>query len=418
MKNKVLQNILVCSLALLLILGLSAGVVGLSLSGVRIVREPAEEVRALGTVMEADLTSRWYGVELDPETLYDRACSQTVYIYWEGKLEDGGARALSGSGIIITNDGYILTNAHCITDAQSVGESMQVELYDGRTFEGQIVGADTETDIGLLKIEAQGLQAATISSASPKNCQKIYVMGHPDENLKFSMTTGIISGLDRVVEFSDGTVLDMFQIDAAVNPGNSGGPAFDAYGNVIGMVTAKYVSLTTEGIGFAIPVKNAISIAEYLKEYGYVPGRPLFGITVMNVTEGLIRPESPAGAMVYSAEPGLPGEQAGFIKGDIIVSIDGKTVASLDDLSRIKQDYRAGDTVLIRFWRDGEYLETTLTFAEETPEHPTGPVTIEEEPEEGGEEAPPAAEDMPEIEEETPPEDTEDQPEEPNEAAA
>ena len=390
MKNKVLQSILVCSLALLLILGLSAGVVGLSLSGVRIVREPAEEVRALGTVLEADLTSRWYGVELDPETLYERACSQTVYIYWEGKLEDGGTQALSGSGIIITSDGYILTNAHCLTDAQAAGDSMQVELYDGRTFEGQIVGADTETD----------------------------VMGHPDENLKFSMTTGIISGLDRVVEFSDGTVLDMFQIDAAVNPGNSGGPAFDAYGNVIGMVTAKYVSLTTEGIGFAIPVKNAISIAEYLKEYGYVPGRPLFGITVMNVTEGLIRPESPAGAMVYSAEPGLPGEQAGFIKGDIIVSIDGKTVASLDDLSRIKQDYRAGDTVLIRFWRDGEYLETTLTFAEETPEHPTGPVTIEEEPDEGGEEAPPAAEDMPEIEEETPPEDTEDQPEEPNEAAA
>ena len=89
MKNKVLQSILVCSLALLLILGLSAGVVGLSLSGVRIVREPAEEVRALGTVLEADLTSRWYGVELDPETLYERACSQTVYIYWEGKLEDG-----------------------------------------------------------------------------------------------------------------------------------------------------------------------------------------------------------------------------------------------------------------------------------------------------------------------------------------
>lgn len=374
------QNVILCGLAILLVLCLSVGVIGLSFAGTSIVPKTNPSLREQSTpFIEVELSGSGSGKELDPAKLYDRACRQTVYIYLSVKDADGKDHTVSGSGIIVSHDGYIMTNAHCVSDALAAELPMQVELYDGRTFTGVIVGADSETDVALLKIEAQGLQAANLSTSKLKNCQTIYVMGHPDSDLKFTMTSGIISGQDRKVDFSDGNILRMFQFDAAVNPGNSGGPVYDIYGAVVGMVTAKYMSLTSEGLGFAIPIQDAAAIAGELKEYGYVRGRPLLGITAIGVTEGKLKTGSPAGVMVHSAEKGLPGDLAGFIKGDIIVSIDGKTVSSMEDLTIIKKNYKAGDKVKIRFWRDGEYLETYLTFGEVTPEHPTGPVDIEEE---------------------------------------
>ena len=344
MKKVLWQRVILCSLAVLLILGLGAGVIGLSYAGVSIMPKAGFSLREQPTLMlDADISGYDTGKELDPTKLYDRACRQTVYLYLNYKDLDDKDHSVSGTGIIVSNDGYILTNAHVVNDAKAYNMPMQVELYDGRTFEGAIVGADSETDVALIKIEALGFQAATLSRSKLKNAQTVYVMGHPDSNLKYTMTSGIVSGQGREVDFSDGIQLNMFQIDAAINPGNSGGPVYDAYGAVVGMVTAKYMSLTAEGIGFAIPIQDAVTIAGDLKEEG------------------------------------LPGAHAGFIKGDIIVSMGGKTVSSMEDLTRIKKEYKAGDTVKIRFWRDGEYLETYLTFDEVTPEHPTGPVEIEDE---------------------------------------
>ncbi len=380
MKKQIWQRVILCSLAVLLVLCLGAGVIGLSFAGASIVPKADLSFRQpTFTTLDVSLSGSSSRTEMDPTKLYDRACRQTVYIYLNLKDESGNDHTVSGSGIIVSHDGYILTNAHCVSDAKSAGLPMQVELYDGRTFTGTIVGTDPETDVALLKIEANGLQAASLSTAKLKNCQTIYVMGHPDVDLKYTMTSGIVSGQDRKVDFSDGNELKMFQIDAAVNPGNSGGPVYDIYGAVVGMVTAKYMSLTSEGLGFAIPIQDAVTIAGDLKEFGYVKGRPLLGITAIGVKEGQLKAGSPAGVMIHSADKGLPGELAGFIKGDIIVSIDGKTVSSMEDLTRIKKEYKAGDTVKIRFWRDGEYLDTYMTFAEVTPEHPTGPVEIEEE---------------------------------------
>ena len=380
MKKQIWQRVTLCSLAVLLVLCLGAGVIGLSFAGASIVPKADLSLRQpTFTTLDVSLSGSSSKTEMDPTKLYDRACRQTVYIYLNLKDADGQDHTVSGSGIIVSQDGYILTNAHCVSDAKSAGLPMQVELYDGRTFTGTIVGADSETDVALLKIEANGLQAAALSTAKLKNCQTIYVMGHPDIDLKYTMTRGIVSGQDRKVDFSDGNELRMFQIDAAVNPGNSGGPVYDIYGAVVGMVTAKYMSLTSEGLGFAIPIQDAVTIAADLKEFGYVKGRPLLGITAIGVVEGQLKTGSPAGVMVHSAEKGLPGDIAGFIKGDIIVSVGGKTVSSMEDLTRVKKEFKAGDTVKIRFWRDGEYLETYMTFAEVTPEHPTGPVEIEEE---------------------------------------
>ncbi len=380
MKNRKLQSVILCSLGLLLILSLSAGVVGLSFAGAHIVpaagmSERAEPVFSL----DAELSAAMPGKEMEPTALYDLACRQTVYIRYEKTNAKGDKSTLSGSGIIVSQDGYILTNAHCVSDAREAGDPIEVYLHDGSTFVGEIIGADSDTDVALLKIDARGLPAVSLSTTKLKPCQTIYTMGHPSETLKYTMTSGIVSGLDREVDFSDGAILKMFQFDAAVNPGNSGGPVYNAYGKVVGMVTAKYVAINAEGIGFAIPIDSALEIAGQLKEFGYVTGRPLLGITAISVEAGKLKTGSPEGVMVHDAEAGLSGYRAGLIKGDIIVSVDGKTISSMEDLTRVKRDYKAGDTVRLRFWRDGVFMETYLTFDEVTPEHPVGPVDIEDE---------------------------------------
>ena len=379
--NKKWHGVILCSLVLMLIVSLSAGIVGISFAGTRIVRVSEPQLREMPSALNVEYSA--YGDrkdELDPSSLYERACRQTVYLFWSEIDDKGKEHTISGSGIIVSSDGYILTNAHCVSDAKAAGGTMQVELYDGRSFTGEIIGADTETDVALLKINASGLFAATLSTAKLKGCQKVYAMGHPSDELKFTITSGIISGLDRTVEMEDGYSLKMFQFDAPVNPGNSGGPLYDAYGAVIGIVTAKYMSFNTEGLGFAIPIQDAVMIAGELKEHGYVTGRPLIGITAITVEADNLRPGSPAGVMVHSAEKGLAGDRAGFRKGDIIVSVNGETIENLADLERVRKKYKAGDTVKVRFWREGEYMTTTLTFDEVTPEHPTGPVKVEEEP--------------------------------------
>ncbi len=385
MRIKKWQSVVLCSLVLLLIVSLSAGLIGLSYAGAAIV--PVRDISLREDTalrLEADFSAYGSGVELDPEDLYDLACRQTVYLYWMYIGPNGSWSSAYGTGIIVSQDGYILTNAHCVDDAITLGAGIMVELYDGRTFTAAVAGSDTESDVALLKIETSGLSAAVLSGAKLKNCQTVYVMGHPNSDLKFTMTRGIVSGQDRVIRFNDDLTLKMFQVDATVNSGNSGGPAYDVYGRVVGMVTAKYVTLSGDGNGLAIPIQDAVAIAGELKEFGYVRGKPLMGIVASTVTAGLIRPTSPAGVMVHTAEPGLPGNQAGLIKGDIILSVDGKEITSLEDLNRVKKEYRAGDTVRITFWRDEEILETELTFGEVTPEHPVGPVAVEEEPEADG----------------------------------
>ncbi len=376
---------------LLLFLALSASLLGAAYASVRVVPTVSGDrsVSDAG-VLGADSAAYWLRVELEPEELYDLALRQTVRVSWEEKNEAGETvGSIAGTGIVASQDGYILTNSHIIIDAKNAGETVKVEFYDGRTFEGAVLGADPETEVGLLKIEAQGLSAATLGSSKDLvPCQTVYAMGHPSDALAFTITSGIISGLDRTVPFSDGTVLHMFQLDAAINPGNSGGPVYDILGNVVGIVTAKYIALNTEGIGFALPMDDVLPIAEELKTYGYVTGRPLFGIIVQSAEKDQFSEGSPAGALIYSVEEGLSGDRAGLIAGDIIVGINDRTVTDNNSLGEAKREFRAGDTVTIRIWRDGEYLEKELTFDEVTPEHPVGPVEIEEPEEAGSEEAP------------------------------
>ncbi len=362
-------------------MGLSAVLLGLTFGGARVV--PVNAARTAADPSQPSASSTyWLSVDLDPAELYERACSHTVFLSWKSREpnEDGVYDAVSATGFVISNDGYILTNAHCVTDAAEAGDPMQAEFKDGRVFEAQIIGFDSETEVALLKIDVGYVAAAEIGrSRDLKPCQTVYALGQPDEDLKFTMTSGIISALDREIPFDNGVTLHMFQIDAPVNPGNSGGPVYDTHGRVIGVVTAKYADITKEGLGFALPIDDAMKIAGDLKAHGYVTGRPLLGIIVQSIEANRIHEGSPAGALVYSVEEGLAGARAGLQAGDVIIGINDEHVTSLDELTKVKKAYHAYDTVIIRVWRKDEIITLKLTFDEVTPEHPTGSVEIPEE---------------------------------------
>ena len=377
---------------LVLLLALCVLILGGCFWGIRI--QPLRAQAALEVAADSALYVP--GISLDPAELYNRAMKQTVFLSWTKTDADGKVlKSSSGAGIVLTQDGYILTNAHCVSEAKTDGVEVTVELSDGQTFPAKILGADSDTDVALIKIEAYGLTPAAIASQrSVQPCQPVYVMGHPDQELKFTMTSGIVSALDREITFSDGTTLSMFQVDAAVNPGNSGGPVYNAQGYIVGMTTAKYVNLPTEGIGFAIPAEAAVKIAEELKLYGFVRNRPLLGVTVQNALEGDVAEGSPAGARVYSVEEGLPGAKAGLQKDDIITAMGKKEITSMQDLLDAKKDYHAFETVKLTVWRSGVLLQLRLTFDEVTPEHPTGTVEVEPEESEAPAEGLPPEEDQ------------------------
>ena len=318
---------------------------------------------------------------IDPTEIYARAAEQTVIVEAPVPEMDNAIHAY-GAGFLISYDGYIMTNCHVVSDPMEDGVEVQVRTFAGNVYPAEVIGADQDSDIALLKIKEYVTPAILGDSDELKPCQSVYIMGHPADELSFTMTAGIISGLGRTIAFSDGTTLNMFQLDAAVNFGNSGGPVYNDRGQVIGITTAKYTGLSSEGLGFAIPINDAVRIAEDLRTHGFVRGRPLMGLTVRGIEEDERQGGNPAGVEIYSVEPGLCGERAGLLAGDIILSLNGQRVTSNTELMDAKRPFRAGDTVTLEIWRDGETFTTELTFEEVTPEHPTGNVTIIEEEEE------------------------------------
>lgn len=283
--------------------------------------------------------------------------------------------AVSGSGFIISADGYILTNYHVIEEANKGGYEIKVLTYDGDTYTAAIVGYEEDNDVAVLKIDANGFSAATIGdSDGMKVGETVYAVGNPLGELEYTMTDGMVSALDRAISSTDSSTgvtktINMFQVSAAINSGNSGGPIYNQRGEVIGIATAKYSSTGVESLGFAIPINDAIKIANDLISDGYVRGKAYMGVTVGTVTAsaaqyyGLVE-----GAIVASVEEGSCAERAGLQNSDIIVAIDDKAVTSRDELIKAKKDYNAGDTAVLKVYRGGEYLDLSITFDEATPE--------------------------------------------------
>ncbi len=310
------------------------------------------------------------GQTLLAEDVYTLATAQVVGVNSEGVSTNVfGQRsqgAVSGSGFIISSDGYIITNYHVISYAVEQNFSLTVMLHDGQSYPAVVIGYEEENDVAVIKINADGLNAVAIGDNNNMQVgDTIYAVGNPLGELDYTMTSGIVSALDRVIQVDAATSINMFQIDAAVNSGNSGGPVYNEQGQVIGIVSAKYASTGVEGIGFAIPINDAYNLVEQIIENGYVTGKPSMGIEVSNWNQSYAQYyETKEGALVESVTSGSAAEKAGMQVGDIIVKIGDSDVSSLTDLKEAIKDFRAGDTTQIVVERDKQDVTLTITFDE------------------------------------------------------
>jgi len=270
--------------------------------------------------------------------------------------------ASSGSGFIISQDGYIVTNHHVINGATSV----KVTLYSGETYDAAVIGGDEDYDIAVLKINATGLQSVVLGDSDSLNVgDHVLAVGNPLGELTFSMSGGMVSSVNRAINV-DGTPFNMIQTDTSINPGNSGGPLFNQYGEVVGIVSAKYSSYSSEsveGLGFAIPINDVWAMIEDIMTNGYVTNKPYLGATVGTMNAAMAQQTNlTEGVYVYSVESGGAAEKAGLRVGDVITAIDNKTISSLEDLTAAKKGYSAGDTAAVTVFRGGENVEIQLTF--------------------------------------------------------
>lgn len=272
----------------------------------------------------------------------------------------------AGSGFILTPDGYIVTNYHVVGDADTV----KVTLYNGDSYDAQYIGGDEDYDIAVIKIEATDLPNVTLGNSDSLNVgDHVLAIGNPLGELTFSMSEGIASSVNRAIDV-DGTPFNMIQVTAAINPGNSGGPLFNEYGEVVGIVSAKYSSYgssgeSVEGLGFAIPINDVISMIQDIMTNGYVSNKAYLGATIGTLTSGMAqqyRYDISQGAFVYSVEDGSPAAAAGLQLGDVITAIDGTEITSLEDLTAAKKGYAAGDTSTLTVYRQGETITLELTW--------------------------------------------------------
>lgn len=272
----------------------------------------------------------------------------------------------SGSGFILTEDGYVVTNYHVVQNASNI----TVTTHTGDEYDATVKGYDATNDVAVLKVEAEGLSAATIGSSGNLSIGDMVVaIGNPLGRLAATETVGYVSGINREVT-TDNTVISMLQTDAAINPGNSGGPLFNMYGEVIGITTAKYSGTTNsgasiEGIGFAIPIDDVMGIISDLIDYGYVTGAYM-GITVKdNDKEAAAQFGLPTdGAYVVDVTPGSSADKAGIQSKDLITAVDDHKITTRTDLTRTLRNYKAGDTAEITVVRSGRELTLTITFDE------------------------------------------------------
>lgn len=281
----------------------------------------------------------------------------------------------TGTGVIITENGYIVTNAHVIYDSEhgaGEAESVSVILDDDTAYEAEIIGYDTDCDIAVLKVNADGLTAAEFGdSDSLRLGESVIAIGNPlGFDLMDTVTGGMISGLNRNITIND-KAMTLIQTDAAINSGNSGGPLINKYGQVIGINSSKMSSsysssgASIEGIGFAIPSNEVSSIVDDIMKYGYVTGKPQLGISCQDVTETISQMYGlPVGAYITAVSEESAADKAGLRKGDIITAVDGKEIATTEELNAQKNLHSAGDEIELTYIRNGKEEKAKVTLDE------------------------------------------------------
>lgn len=273
----------------------------------------------------------------------------------------------SGSGIIINEEGYVLTNNHVIEGATE----LKVVFSTGEEYTAELIGSDSRTDLALLKIEGEGEfpYAVLGDSSDLATGQSVIAIGNPlGTEFAGTVTKGVISALNRTMEVENGVTLNLIQTDAAINPGNSGGALVNAYGEVIGINSAKISSSEVEGLGFAIPVNEAKTVIADLMEFGYVQGRPLIGISGREITEQMSKIYGfPVGVYVVEVSPFSGAEKGGIKAGDVVLKVDGQEVHSVEEINEIRDQHSVGDELQFEINRSGETMTLTIELGEEKP---------------------------------------------------
>ena len=275
--------------------------------------------------------------------------------------------AASGSGFILTQDGYILTNHHVIDNSSSI----TVSMFDGTSYDAKLVGYDESNDIAVLKIDATGLTPVVLGDSDNLNVgDDVVAIGNPLGELTFSLTQGVISAKDRLVTMSTGSTMNLLQTDCSINSGNSGGALFNLYGEVIGVTNAKYSNngssneASIENIGFAIPMNHVRSIVESIIEKGYF-AKPYIGVSVTDVSQETQSYGLPQGAAVKTVAENSPAAAAGLQVNDIITKVNGKEITGSSDLVALVGKAATGDTLAMQVYRQGVTMEITVTVGEQ-----------------------------------------------------
>lgn len=317
--------------------------------------------------MANSITNGTFGI---PE-VYDIASPAVVSITCTSQT--GGyvqSQMSSGSGIIIRQDGYIVTNNHVIEDATEI----TVVTIAGQQFTAKLVGADSKTDLAVLKVSSDtALPFAELGDSSAVRVGEMALaIGNPlREELAGTLTVGYISAINRNMEI-DGKRMTMIQTDAAINPGNSGGALLNMQGQVIGINTAKSTGYDVEGLGFAIPINEAKPIISSIIEHGYVTGRVVIGVYGQSVTEAISKTTNlPVGVYIDEIIPGSGAQQAGLRTGDVILACDGQKVETIDDINKIRDTHKVGETMVMQVDRNGQKMEFSVVLQEEKPTEET-----------------------------------------------
>ena len=368
------------ALVLAAVMGFAGGYVGSQMNGSKVViQQVAPSSSSSSSGSDSSITSASAsGSSLTTEQVADLVSpsvvvittEQVVYSQWswygQSQVESG-----AGSGVIISSDGYILTCAHVVSGASNITVSIGDKDYPAT-----LVGEDTTSDIAVVKVDATGLTPATVGdSDNLKVGESVMAVGNPLGELGGTVTSGIVSALNRSVSIqgsSSVNTMSLIQMDASVSPGNSGGGLFNMNGELVGIVNAKSSDSDAEGLGFAIPVNDAVKVAQELLENGYVTGRPYLGISYYAVTDAQTAAQlgvNAYGVYIVEVVKGGPADKAGLQAGDRIVSVDGSEVASQSDLGTLMQNHKAGDTIEITVARGGQMQTVNVTLGEKGAEN-------------------------------------------------
>ena len=302
--------------------------------------------------------SETHGKELSIQEIYQKVNPSTVTVLTG--MSDGSA--MIGTGVIFTEDGYILTNAHVIAG----GSECYVVLDTGENHRARLLGLDEEKDLAVIKIDATGLPAAEFGDSDALTVgDPVYAIGNPlGVELRGTLTDGIVSAINRDVDV-DGVTMTLIQTNAALNNGNSGGPLINRYGQVIGINVMKmgmdrWSTASVEGLGFAIPIASSAYIVNDILRCGEVQGEPVLGISVDRTPAYL--PDGQQAARVYTVDLNGPGDKAGLEVDDLIYEADGVRVETSNDLLRVRHRHAAGEEMILKVCRGGEYLTVSVTL--------------------------------------------------------